>query len=263
MSRLLVVGAGPSGLGCATELARSGGHDVLLIDRVPVAGGESGWDEPEVRELVRAATDAGVEFRFGAAAAVWTDRRLLLTAPGTIRWVEADHLFYAGGLRPATASDLNIVGERPAGVLPATVADHLLSTGVRLWKRAVIVGDGPWAPHIAERIRGAGGHVTAVGAGSPTWADQVVAGGTGLEVLGRDRVHTLRVVEGTRARDLACDAVILAAGPLPNRNVDGALAEGAPHVTFVQPLDARGIAPRAQAGRAIAAHWARTNGGNP
>ena len=43
---LLVIGAGPTGLGCATELATA--RPVELIDRIPVPGGEAGWGTGEV-----------------------------------------------------------------------------------------------------------------------------------------------------------------------------------------------------------------------
>ena len=53
-------------------------------------------------------------------------------------------------------------GDRPAGVVPATVAEHLLDTGVALWRTVVIVGDGPWAPRVAERARRLGARIIAV-----------------------------------------------------------------------------------------------------
>jgi len=40
----LVVGAGPTGLGCTVELATA--RPVELIDRIPVPGGEAGWSAP-------------------------------------------------------------------------------------------------------------------------------------------------------------------------------------------------------------------------
>ena len=139
----LVVGAGPTGLGCAAELATI--HPVELIDRIPVPGGEAGWSAPEVTALVRDACRAGVRFRLGNTAVRWEAGRLLMAGPGRIGWLPGERLFYAGGLRPATAADLFITGDRPAGVLPATVARHLLIAQNRLWDRLAIIGDGPWA----------------------------------------------------------------------------------------------------------------------
>ena len=123
----LVVGAGPSGLGCAATLARS--HPVELVDRIPVAGGEAGWRSAEIRELRAEAESAGVRLLLGRAALRWQPGRLLVAGPGRIEWIPGSELFFAGGLRPGTAAELGITGDRPAGVLPATVALHLLDSG--------------------------------------------------------------------------------------------------------------------------------------
>ena len=95
----LVVGAGPTGLGCAAELATV--HPVELIDRIPVPGGEAGWSTPEITALVEAARRSGVRFRLGNTAVRWEPGRLLGAGPGRIEWLPGQRLFYAGGLRPA------------------------------------------------------------------------------------------------------------------------------------------------------------------
>ena len=61
--RIAVVGAGPSGLGCANELANN--HDVILIDRLPVVGGESGWRETSVLQYASQAHELGILFELG------------------------------------------------------------------------------------------------------------------------------------------------------------------------------------------------------
>ena len=103
----LVVGAGPTGLGCAAELATI--HPVELIDRIPVPGGEAGWSAPEVTALVRDARRAGVRFRLGNTAVRWEPGRLLIAGPGRIGWLPGERLFYAaacGRPRPPTCSSL-------------------------------------------------------------------------------------------------------------------------------------------------------------
>lgn len=251
MSDLIVVGAGPSGLGAATALAERAPGSVRLLDRIPVPGGESGWSDPLVIELADRATRAGVVLDLGVTAIRWSAGTLLVSGPGRVGRLPAAHLFFAGGLRPGTAADARISGERPAGVLPATVAEHLLATGARLWSRVVVIGDGPWAPHIAEQVRQSGGRVVAVTEHEVGWADEQVVAAGELSVVGRRHVEALRV----GATVVPCDAVILASGPLPNRNVDGALADGDAAVTFVQPLDITGVAARAASGREIATTW--------
>ena len=73
--------------------------------------------------------------------------------------------------RPATVADLGITGDRPAGVVAATVAEHLLDTGVALWRTVVIVGEGPWAARVAGRARALGSRIIALGSDAG-WADE-------------------------------------------------------------------------------------------
>ena len=134
--RIAVVGAGPSGLGCANELARN--HDVILIDRLPVVGGESGWRETSVLQYASKAHELGILFELGSMAIRWDGVNLLIVGPLGTKEISADHLFFAGGVRPATSAEIGISGDRPAGVIPASVALHLLESEVLLWKNTIV-----------------------------------------------------------------------------------------------------------------------------
>jgi hypothetical protein len=257
----LVVGAGPTGLGCAIELAAV--HPVELIDRIPVPGGEAGWSTPEIAVLVEDARRRAVRFRMGNTAVRWEPGRLLAAGPGKIEWLPGEWLFYAGGLRPATAADLFITGERPAGILPATVAHHLLTAQNQLWDRLAVIGDGPWARAVAEHARGGGSTIIAIteGCDAPTWADEITLQAAQIAIVGRDRVSAVRVRAKQRWADIPCDGVVLAADPKPNRNVTGALHDDTPGVTFVQPVEATSVAERSEHGRRAARGWIAANGG--
>ena len=282
----LVVGAGPSGLGFATELGRHG--PVILLDRSPVAGGAADGAQADVRRFIAAARQRGVELRLGESALRWeaprgetprgeTPRgevprgevprgeaprgengRLLVAAPGRIEPVAGRHLIFAGGLRPATAADLNITGDRPAGVVAGPLAEHLLRAGVRLGQTVVILGDGPWARPVAERARALGTRVVAV-TDSGDWGDERFGWPTRLSVAGRDRVTHLRLHTSRAPVDVRCDAVVLAADPRPDRTVEGALAEGAPAVTFHQPLRPHGARQRYELAVRSAREWLAAN----
>lgn len=263
MTALIVIGAGPSGLGVATTLARETGDTVCLVDRIPVPGGEAGWDDPQVRAYVADAEAAGVQLLLGHMAVRWAAGVLLLLGPGVARTEKARHLFFAGGCRPATAADLRLAGERPAGVLPATVAEHLLTSGVGLWHRPLLIGDGPWASSIGEHIRRTGARVLSLN-GQGDWADETICHDGAVEVLGRDRVRGVRLLDGPGSvpRDVDCDAIILCAGAIPNRNVDGALTESDEGVTFVQPTAPRSVRGRFEHGQSAAREWIRSMEGN-
>jgi hypothetical protein len=257
----LVVGAGPTGLGCAAELAAD--RPVELIDRIPVPGGEVGWNVPEITALASDARRRGIRFRLGNTALRWEPGRLLVAGPGKIEWIPGERLFYAGGLRPATAADLLISGDRPAGVLPATVACHLLIAENRLWRRLAIIGDGPWARPVAAHARDGGSTIIAITprCDAPDWADEALTQATQIAITGRGRVQAVRARTEQQWTETACDGVVLAASPRPNRNIIGALADDSPGVAFIQPLAAVSVTERSEIGRSAACSWIAANTG--
>jgi hypothetical protein len=253
----LVVGAGASGLGFATEIARQA--PVVLLDRIPVTGGTAGWADARVRQFTAAAIRRRVQLRLGESALRWENGLLLVAAPRRFERIAGQHLIFAGGLRPATAANLHITGDRPAGILAGTVAEHLLATGVKLWDNAVVLGDGPWARIVAERARALGTRIVAV-ADRSNWGDERFDRPDRLTVIGRDRVTHLRLHTSQSFIDVPCDAVVLAADPKPNRNVDGALVEGTPAVTFHQPVLPHAAAERYEFAVQEARKWLEVNG---
>jgi flavin-dependent dehydrogenase len=241
-----VVGAGPSGLGCAIELAAQ--VPVILVDRIPVLGGTAGWDRSEVRSYGQRLAALGVETYLGHTAIRWSGERLLVVGPGTCRSVSVRQLFLAAGLRPATVAELQVTGDRPAGVLPATVAEHLLEAGLPLWQTVVIVGQGAWATRVADQAASLGSRVVALG-NTALRADEYLDRPDHWSIVGRDRPA------GSASVEVPCDAVVLAADPVPNRNVDGAVLAGSPGVTFVQPTAPGDLSGRFSAARRAAAEW--------
>jgi 2-polyprenyl-6-methoxyphenol hydroxylase-like FAD-dependent oxidoreductase len=246
---VVVVGAGPTGLGCAVELARI--CQVTIVDRIPVAGGTAGWNGRAIRRLVRLAERSGVRFRLGATACTWEPGHLLVAQHGDISWIASDWLFFAGGLRPATPIELGLAGDRPAGVVPATVAEHLLAQAAPIWRRPAIV-EGPWLAAVRRQMLRAGvtplplashprnSHAGwSITAGSDDRVCGVVANGDG-------QVH--------------CDALILAGDPRPVRNVEGAIDDASPGVVFAQPNGPSTVEERSQYGRRLAHRWRQTSG---
>ena len=152
-----------------------------------------------------------------------------------VRRIRADSLVIASGARPRNRAELRIDGDRTHGVVSATVACHLAETGVVVGRRPAIVGDGDWAQRAELELRHAG-------------AEPVRARGRALEIRGGDRVAELICDDGR----IACDAVVLADGLVPLRNVDGAVADGI-RTVYAQPCDDRGsIAGAEEAGRRAA-----------
>lgn len=260
MSTAIVVGAGPCGLGAATALANH--MDVHLVDRIPVPGGEAGWRSSSVQELVRRAEQGKVHFRLGVTALRWDGHRLLLASPGDISWHPADVLVVAGGRRPGTAADLQLVGDRPSGVVAATVAEHLLSTGAALWRAPLIIGTGRWARRVSAQLRALGIPVTGLVPATEEcpWADISHEATGRIEVIGRERVEAVRILDPSGPREIRCDAVILNGRGVPTRNIDGALSEGAANALFAQPLDEESTKGRYWSAYNTAAVWLSEQG---
>ncbi|WP_158604408.1 FAD-dependent oxidoreductase [Nocardioides mangrovicus] len=261
----VVVGAGPSGLGCASELLHAG--PVTVIDRIPVTGGTAGWENPLIKDLTRDVVSRGAHFALGQTAVRYDGATLTVASPTGFQPVATRHLVFAGGLRPGTPADLHIDGYRPAGVVPATVAEHLLRTGVQLWTHAVILGNGPWARPVAELCRKLGTRVTVVAdlADVPDWsqwADKRIDATARVRVAGRDRISgvELTTADGTTSLT-SCDALVLAADPRPNRNVVGALTEDDPNVLFHQPTQPTSPRLRYDAAARATRSWLQTIGG--
>ena len=243
--RVAIAGSGVAGLACAAALGRAA--ETSVLERLPVAGGEH-WQEPLVARLVADARAVGARFVLATQAVRWDGRRLLALGEESAV-LDADALVVATGHRPLTRAELGIVGPRCGGIVPASVALHLVHHRVVLGRRPVVVGGAPDALALAGRI---GAAVVAPGGldadpPAPAYEARPVA------VDGFPRITALHAElrDGRRIR-LDCDALVLAEGRVPYRNVDGAVL-GGPGVAFAQPGGrARDDAATEAAGRAAA-----------
>lgn len=230
--RVGIVGSGEAGLACSIALhARA---DIVMVERLPVLGGEHWRALSAVVEDARRAI--GV-VRACALAIRWNGRQLLSVGPTGAYTDRLDALVIATGHRPYTRTELGLEGSRCAGVLPATVALHLLQHRVVIGRRPVVIGTTRWARLVAHElvVRGIEPRVLAP-ADSPKPAYEQIAnagitlcgGARPIAVAGESRVTGIRYVNdnGGDAR-LACDAIVLAHGSVPMRNVDGAIFAGA------------------------------------
>lgn len=244
--QVVVVGAGITGLSCAAAL----GERATVVDRIPVPGGVHGWDRPETAALAgRCAT-----LLLGATAIRWDGEHLLVVGPAGVEHLRAAALVVASGARPRGRAELGIAGDRPAGVVPATVACHLAENGLPVGRRPLILGGGDWAARAAHELLAAGATDVRVLApdgllrAMPHGA-AVSEGATVAAVRGRRRLERVELSDGG---ELACDALVLAHGLVAARNVDGAVLDGT-NVVFAQPLeDPATVAGAEDAGRACA-----------
>ena len=249
-----IAGSGLGGLACADALA--GRADCLLLERLPVLGGEH-WRDPAVARLAARVRRQQARLLLGSLAIRWDGQQVLSIGHQGARLDPADALVVATGHRPLSRAELGIEGPRCGGVLPVTVALHLLRAGVRLGRRPLVVGATGWAAAaVAELLRQPVEEVIVLASGRLDLPRRpgrppvrLHAGAGAVALRGDPRVEAVQAwLPDGRLASLACDAVILAAGRVPMRNIDGAVCDGA-GVAFAQGGDEHG---QEAAGRAAA-----------
>ncbi|MFD0864522.1 hypothetical protein ACFQ06_01695 [Tessaracoccus lubricantis] len=215
---------GRSGLRVATLLAKNG-ESVLCIDRLPEPGGQE--PEPETVQLAREATRAGVSWNLGTLAAEFSNGVLSTLGPEGARQHQLDQLVLASGTRPATRAELGIQGDRGAGVLPGSVVHHYLDSGVLPGRNPVVLGDGYLAKHLCTHLlRSGASRVVSLrsGIGSTPFPGTYTYWNASLEsVHGFPRVTGATIIHDGVTVRLPTDAVVLASGRVPMRNIENAL----------------------------------------
>lgn len=243
---VLVVGAGPAGLGAAAGLAASGAR-VEVLEREQSAGGiprhchhggfgsrgdTGGTSGPEyARRCTTAAERAGATLRTGITVTGWAGPRTLdATGPGGLERITARAVLLATGARERPRSARLVPGTRPAGVyttgeLQQAVHLHHQHIGTR----AVVVGAEPIAHTAADTLRAAGVEVAALVTGDPPVPLAVLRRSPGAPVLSRTTVTgltgrgrltgvTVRHHDG-RTTTLRCDTVVFTGDWIPDHEL--------------------------------------------
>lgn len=166
---LVIIGAGPAGLAAA---AACGLDDVLLLDRLPVAGGML----PQCfhRGFLKDMTGVELAARLrDTSAEVWTDTFVseigadrVITAMSAERGVfrlRAGAVILATGCRERPIGMLPVTGTRPSGVYTAGSVQRMINLGGRRFgRRAVILGSGDVGMIVAHHLTETGTEVIAV-----------------------------------------------------------------------------------------------------
>lgn len=227
MTDVVVAGSGRCGMHVARMLAETGAG-VTVVERLPQVGGQE--PERDARSLERRARRAGVKLVLGTLVVSYRDGVVDTLGIDGAAAIPAKALVLATGTRPQTRAELGIGGDRGAGVTPGSAAVHFLDSGLLLGRRPVVVGGGELAHHLCDALLRRGAHqVTSVTdgqrqgswAGTTTFDDARV-----VRVNGFPRVRSVVIEAPEGQRELATDAVILASGRIPMRNVEGALYPG-------------------------------------
>ncbi|WP_295516444.1 FAD/NAD(P)-binding oxidoreductase [uncultured Pseudomonas sp.] len=234
---LLIVGAGPAGL-AAARAASGQGLKLVLLDDNPLPGGQiwrarAGQVAAEVGQLpadVTLLTQTRV-------AAVLGPRQLLLEDATVSRTLSFDKLILCTGARELL---LPFPGWTLPGVTGAGGLQALIKGGVDVaQERIVVAGTGPLLLASAATARKAGGQVALVaeqadrravldfGLGLWRWPNKLRQAvqlatpayrpGTWVEAaLGSDRLEAVRLRQGDRRWEIACDRLACGYGLVPN-----------------------------------------------
>jgi thioredoxin reductase len=239
-ARVVVVGAGPSGLAAATALRHAGVGGVTVLEREQTAGGipchtdHLGYGVRDLHRVLRgpayaarltaAAVASGADVRCGATVVEVGGDHVTL-ADGTR--LDADAVVLATGVRERPRSARLVPGDRPGGVLTTGAVQQLTALHHRdVGTRAVIVG----AEHVSFSaiwsLRHGGCRTVAMVTPLPrhqTYAPlrwltaglrrvPVHTSRTVVEIVGRPRVRAVRLDDGT---ELACDTVVFTGDWVP------------------------------------------------
>jgi NADPH-dependent 2,4-dienoyl-CoA reductase/sulfur reductase-like enzyme len=231
-----VVGAGQSGLIAARLLAERD-VETTLVERLPAPGGQEPEGPTEAR-LADSAARSGVHFKMGTFAVRWDGARLTMLGIDGADAPPVDALVVASGTRPASRGELDIAGDRCAGILPATAAIHLIEAGVLPGHRPVVYGGGGLAARCAHLLLEAGADEVTVVSADPFTASlpvqaKLLTGWRIASAHGGPRLSSLTLEQGGASEPVSADALLLAVGRIPMRNIEGAVAAEAASAAVV------------------------------
>lgn len=239
--RVLIVGAGPAGLGAAEVLGRAGAQ-VTVVERLSQAGGVPrlcghspfGWQEfhrpmggqAYARRLVRAATAAGAQILLNhTVTAIEPGPVVRLSTPQGVISMTPDRILLATGAREASRAERLLPGERPLGIVTTgALQDLWFGRRILPFRRPVIFGTELVAMSAILTCRQAGAPPVAVIEPSDRpiarapfrWLPRVL----GIPLLTQTSIEDIRATQGRLSHlvlrhaggavtEIACDGLVL------------------------------------------------------
>ncbi|WP_044873982.1 FAD/NAD(P)-binding oxidoreductase [Pseudomonas sp. LFM046] len=248
---LLIIGAGPAGMAAALAAAPSGAR-IAVLDDNPAPGGQIWRDGPQAHlpEIARKqrrslAEQDNIQVFCGTRVVAVAGHKRLLVEDAERGWViEYDKLILCTGARELLLPfpGWTLPGVTGAGGLQALVKGGLPVAGERL----VIAGSGPLLLASAATARAAGARVLHIAeqasfaalagftASLPRWPNKLWQAvmlfdrhyrpdSHVLAALGTDRLEAVRLRQGDKVLELACDRLACGFGLIPNTQLGQAL----------------------------------------
>lgn len=148
MARYTIVGAGLAGLTLASELSK---YDVKyrLIESRDYAGGIHILDEGLMNDITKMVNNVNVQFK---STLLSINNRSIIVSEGGVEDVINDVIIIATGFRVMTPMELNIYGDRPAGVYTFHAVIDLLRYGLLPGHDVVVYGDNNYALSLTKEL---------------------------------------------------------------------------------------------------------------
>lgn len=237
MRSVTIVGAGPAGLTAARIFADAGLRDVLVLERSPEAGGlpllcdHTGWGMLDLHRVYRGPRYAAELVRRASGVEIMTDHTVTALDPGGTIHVSAPSgptevasraVLLTTGIREMPRGPRLVSGTRPWGVTTTGAFQDLVHSGLRPFRRPVIVGSELVAFSALVTARHAGIQPVAVieqakriTARRPgdfvarlLFGTRVLTGTDLVAIHGVDRVEGVTVDAAGCRETLGCDGVI-------------------------------------------------------
>ena len=250
---LVIVGGGPAGMAAALSASKAGIKDILILERAPYPGGvlnqciHTGFGleyfgqqltGPEyAQRFIDQIDKREIEVRTNAFVVKLTkEKEITFLIPGAIEKVSANAIIMATGCRERTREMIPVHGCRPAGVLPAGLAQQMINMhGWLPGKKALIIGSGDIGLIMARRLTLEGTKVEAVIEIMPQskglarnvaqcledFNIPLLLEHQATEIHGKDRVERVTVndIKKNTEFDVECDTVLMSVGLIPENEL--------------------------------------------